>query len=315
MSVTAVAHPNIALVKYWGKRDSDLNLPAAGSLSITLDTFTTTTRLSVSQSDRCQFNGSEQSARRLFDWLDRVWPQRPPLHVTTDNNFPTAAGLASSASGFAALAVAANALCGSAMDETALSRAARRGSGSAARSIFGGFALMHSGPEEQDCFAEPMLDPDQWPLKVVIAIADSGPKSQPSSSGMEQSRLTSPYYSRWVDTVNPDLATAADAVQRRDFEQLAEVSEHSCLKMHALMLSTRPGLIYWRGATVECLHCVRELRAGGTAVFATVDAGPQVKAVCLPEDAASVAAALSAVPGVERVQTVGLGQGARLTTP
>lgn len=318
MQASARAHPNIALIKYWGKRDPKLNLPAAGSLSITLDTFATETTIAFgAATDEFRLNGAAEprAAARAFAWLDRF---RDPVDATlrarieTRNNFPTAAGLASSASGFAALALARAAALGTGDSPAALSRAARLGSGSAARSIFGGFALMHAGTEADgsDARAEPLLDRHEWPLKVVIAITTRRAKAEPSGTGMEASRRTSPYFGPWVAATRDDLEAARAAVGARDFERLASLSEASCLKMHAVMLATEPALVYWNGATVECLHRVRELRAAGTAAFFTIDAGPQLKAVCLPEAAAAVADELAQVPGVKEVVTVGLGPGA-----
>ena len=145
-------------------------------------------------------------------------------------------------------------------------------------------------------------------------MTDAGPKETGSTDGMVRTERTSPYYAGWVDTSEDDLAEARSAIARRDFEALAEVSESSCLKMHAVMLSARPGLVYWNGATVECIRKVRKLRADGVPVFFTVDAGPQVKAVCPPEVFDRVAAELATVEGVLQVLASGLGEGARVSS-
>jgi diphosphomevalonate decarboxylase len=318
----ATAQPNIALVKYWGKRDAALNLPAAGSLSITLDALHTRTCVRFDDAldaDDITLDGERDASqsRKIGTFLDlfraragiltRAW-------VESANDFPTGAGLASSASGFAALAVAADRALGLNLDARELSMLARRGSGSAARSIFGGFVEMAPGTRDdgQDAFASPLLDASAWPLKVVVAITSRKKKAIDSRAGMETSQRTSPYYRDWVATVPRDLAAARAAVRARDFDKLAEISEASCLAMHAVMLATRPALIYWNGATLDCIQYIRALRLRGTGVFYTVDAGPQVKAVCLPEDAASVADALRDIPGVEDVLVSSLGEGARI---
>jgi diphosphomevalonate decarboxylase len=318
----ATAQPNIALVKYWGKRNAALNLPAAGSLSITLDALHTRTRVRFDDAldaDDITLDGERDAkqSRKIGAFLD-LFRERAGIvtraQVESSNDFPTGAGLASSASGFAALAVAADRALGLDLDPRELSVLARRGSGSAARSIFGGFVEMSAGTRDdgQDAFASPLLDASTWPLKVVVAITSRKRKAVDSRAGMETSQRTSPYYRDWVATVPRDLAAARDAVQARDFDRLAEISEASCLAMHAVMLATRPALIYWNGATLDCIQCVRALRLGGTGVFFTVDAGPQVKAVCLPDDAAGVADALRDVSGVEDVLVSGLGEGARI---
>lgn len=317
-SATARAGANIALVKYWGKRDARLNLPAAGSLSITLaDLVTeTTVRLAPELSvDEFRLDGQTADAAAVSRVLDLL---RPPAgsrcRVESRNNFPTGAGLASSASGFAALVVAGAEVFASNLGPRELSMVARRGSGSAARSLFGGFCQMHAGtlPSGEDCYAEGLFEMAHWPLEVVVAITDRGQKPVSSRDGMNRTMATSPYYPAWVDSVPGDLTLARRAIADRDFEALVAVAESSALKMHASALAASPGLIYWNAATVACLHRVRELRAGGAPVLFTVDAGPQVKAVCLPEAAEQVAQGLAEVDGVSEVLRTSLGPGARL---
>lgn len=317
----AEAHPNIALIKYWGKRDVPLNLPAVGSLSITLDTLWTRTRVQFDaslQQDRVHLNGREddKETRRIGACLDLLRERAGcRLHARVDsrNNFPTGAGLASSASGFAALVIAADAALGLQLSPQDLSAYARRGSGSAARSIFGGYVEWAHGERSDgsDSIARPLLDADAWPLSVVVAVTSTAQKAIGSTAGMNLTRDTAPYWDAWVATGEADLAEARAAIAARDFERLAAIAEYSCLKMHALAMSARPGLLYWNGTTVEGMHRVRQLRAQGHAVFFTIDAGPQIKAICLPESAAAVEAALRDLPGVLRVHRTGLGAGAR----
>ncbi|MEE4331159.1 MAG: hypothetical protein V2J10_09835, partial [Wenzhouxiangella sp.] len=186
--------------------------------------------------------------------------------------------------------------------------------GSAARSIFGGFVEMNEGAanDGSDCVARELAPSDHWPIRVVVAITDRTGKRIPSTDGMNLTQRTSPYYRTWVGSVDSDLADAREAIRTRDFERLAEVAEHSALKMHASAMAARPGLLYWNPATLACLHEIRQLRADGVGVFFTVDAGPQVKAVCLPEAEAPVADCLAGVPGVIDIVRTGLGAGARL---
>lgn len=310
MSTTACAHPNIALIKYWGKQAGAGNLPASPSLSITLDDLTTTTRVEAANEDQVLLNGEPTSDRKILGFLHRLRQHYavPPLRIETHNNFPTAAGLASSASGFAALITAIDAHCELGMSDPVRSGFARQASGSAARSIFGGFVGL-CGP---DWFARPVLGSSDWPLKVVIAITDEGRKPVSSTEGMRAAEATSPYFPAWVSSTTDDYQAALKLVTAREFAALAELAEASCLKMHALMLSTRPPLIYWRPATLACIETVRTLRAAGTPVFFTIDAGPQLKAVCLPDAAGEVARALGAVSGVLSTRVVGLGGGARV---
>ena len=319
-TATARAHSNIALVKYWGKRDAALNIPAVGSISITLDALSTDTRVTFGsglEQDEFWLAGTRADATRASHLLDIVRDSSGVSSravVESTNNFPTAAGLASSASGFAALAVAASAAAGLSLDDRELSILARRGSGSAARSLFGGIVELYAGIRDDglDSFAEPVLSPESWPLTVVVVITELGQKSVNSTTGMGGSALTSPFYSAWVDTGTDDLAAMRLAIATRDFEQLGELAEYSCLKLHALMMSTRPALLYWNAATMTSIHAVRELRASGIPVYFTIDAGPQVKALCLPGHARMVADALGQVPGVHETRISALGHGARL---
>jgi diphosphomevalonate decarboxylase len=319
-TATARAHSNIALIKYWGKRDAALNIPAVGSISITLDALSTVTRVtfrSALKQDEFWLAGTRTDATRPSHLLDIVRNSSgvgSRALVESTNNFPTAAGLASSASGFAALAVAASAAAGMSLDDRELSILARRGSGSAARSLFGGIAELHAGIRNDglDSFAEPVLAPEAWPLTVVIAITEFGQKRVNSTAGMGGSAATSPFYPAWVDSGEDDLTAMRLAIANRDFEQLGELAEYSCLKLHALMMSTRPALLYWNAATLAAIHAVRELRSTGIPVYFTIDAGPQVKALCLPEHARTVADALARVAGVHETRISALGRGAEL---
>ena len=307
---TAVAHPNIALVKYWGKQPGPGNVPATPSLSITLDTLTTTTSVTTGSQDRIVLNGAVVEDAKIESFLDELRGtfDVPPLTVETENNFPTGSGLASSASGFAALITAIDRALALGLATSERSSWARRGSASAARSIVGGFGILRKSNDEW--VAEELLGPAEWPLNVVVGITSSAPKPVGSTAGMKRSRATSPFYASWVKSTEDDFESARRAVEDRDFDTLARIAESSCLKLHALMLSSQPGLIYWNGATVEGLHCIRALRDSGLPVFFTVDAGPQIKAICAPAHVPRVKEALAGLSGVEEILVAGLGPGA-----
>lgn len=315
-TATAIAHPNIALVKYWGKRDLALNLPAVPSLSLTLDGFRTRTSVRWgATADRVVFQGRDSvgsEARKILAFLDLLDPGRPPCEVVTDNDFPTGAGLASSASGFAALAVAANAASNAGLSDDQLSVLARRGSGSACRSLFGGLVVWRLGDraDGSDSHGVPLLPPDAWELRMVVAIVSAEKKAVGSTAGMLESERTSPYWPAWVAGGPPDLEAAIAAVEARDLHALGEVMESSTLKMHAVMHTTRPAILYWQPATVACLHAVRALREAGVPAWATMDAGPNVKVLCEAAHAEAVAAALR--PLVASVVTLAPGSGARV---
>lgn len=312
----AEARANIALVKYWGKRDLELNLPAAGSLSLTLEPLTTRTTVQPASVDRVELNGEPAragDAKRILQFLDLLareggLGERPPLHVASENAFPTAGGLASSASGFAALTVAGAAALGIEAPGRRLSEWARQGSGSAARSIFGGWVRMH-----EEGYAEPLSGID-LELGAVIAIVDaSARKKVGSTDGMELTRRTSPYHGAWLEQVNEDLGTAEKALRQGDLQALAQVVEGNCLAMHADAMAARPGLIYWRPPTLEAIDAVRDLRASGVPVFFTIDAGPHVVAFAPLEHLPSVVEALEPLQGI-RTLTASAGDGARVVT-
>ncbi len=319
MQATAIAHPNVALIKYWGKQDVATNLPAVGSLSLTLGGLATRTTVSFAadlERDELVINGALDAGAlsRVTRCLDMLRLRAGVEHrarVTSANDFPTGAGLASSASGYAALVTAAAAALQADISADELDLIARIGSGSAPRSLHAGIVLLEKTADVTGMKCRSVAAPDDWPLSVIVAVTTRQPKDVSSTGGMESSRKTSPCYQAWVDTHPADLTAALDRVERRDFESLAEISEHSCLKMHAVAMSSVPALVYWSGATVACMQRIRELRKAGVPVFFTIDAGPQLKAVCLPEAASQVHEALAELPGVVDVLDSNLGYGAQ----
>jgi diphosphomevalonate decarboxylase len=312
LSTSAIAHPNIALVKYWGKADGPGNVPATPSLSLTLSGFRSQTAVSAraGKDDEIVLNGEQKADAKIARWLEllRESFELPPVTIESENNFPTASGLASSASGFAALIVALNEAFAFGLDRQACSVWARKASASAARSLYGGYVTL-AGPAWA---AEPFADAEDWPLRVVVAVTATGPKATSSSEGMRASRETSPYFPAWTQQTCQDFEDAAGAIRARDFDALAAVVEASCLRMHALMLATQPPLLYWQPATLAAIHALRALRNDGQPVCYTIDAGPQVKAICEASAVPAVTAALRGTPGVLSVHELDLGPGARL---
>lgn len=318
MQATALAHPNVAVIKYWGKRDPALNLPAVGSLSLTLSGLHTRTLVRFEEglmADQLLLNGKPDvralpRVSRCLDLLRARAGANSKAFVETTNDFPTGAGLASSASGYAALVKAAAAALKLETELDFLAEVARIGSGSAPRSLYGGIVLLDAAVGTDTTMCRTVAEPADWPLQVVVAVTSRAAKEVGSTGGMESSRDTSPYYQTWVATHPPDLVAGLQAVAARDFERLADLSEQSCLKMHAVAMTSQPPLIYWSGATVECMQRVHSLRRNGVPVFYTIDAGPQLKAVCLPEAAEQVRSELAQVPGVLDVIVCRLGTGA-----
>jgi diphosphomevalonate decarboxylase len=323
MRVTARAHANIALVKYWGKRDAALNTPAAGSLSLTLEALTTTATVAPwdGPGDRLVLGGKQVEGgelTRFSSWLDQVreLAGRPGLRLSaeSDNDFPTRSGLASSASGYAALALAASRAAGLALGGRDLSILARRGSGSAARSIYGGLVVMRAGvrADGSDAYAEPLMAKGElardWPLAMVVAVVGGGAAKPVSSrKAMEHCAATSPLYTGWLSSVPGDLAAARAAIERRDLHALGQVAEQSALTMHAAALASRPAIAYLEPATVALMSAVRNLRAAGATAFYTMDAGPHVKVLTMQDEAPAIADHLRRISGVTNVIVSGPG--------
>jgi diphosphomevalonate decarboxylase len=295
---TARAHPNIALVKYWGKRDTALNLPATGSLSMTLDVFPTTTTVTVDsglERDVLVLGGVErdgvplQRVERFLDLVRAASGSSAHAHVATENTVPSAAGLASSASGFAALAGAAAAAYGLDLDDRALSRLARQGSGSASRSIVSGFAVWHAGTDDASSFAEPVDAPD---LAMVVAMVDRREKPVSSREAMRRTVLTSPFYPAWISSTEQSLESALSACAAGDVERLGRITETNALRMHAVIQACDPPIRYLSPVSVEIFDRIAALRERGIAAYATADAGPNVVVICRPADAVTVADAI-----------------------
>ncbi|MDF2491496.1 MAG: diphosphomevalonate decarboxylase [Microbacterium sp.] len=295
---TARAHPNIALVKYWGKRDTALNLPATGSLSMTLDVFPTTTTVTLDGAldrDVLQLGGTVrdgvplQRVERFLDLVRAASGSSTRAHVETENTVPSAAGLASSASGFAALAGAAAAAYGLDLDERGLSRLARQGSGSASRSIISGFAVWHAGEDDASSFAEAVAAPE---LAMVVAMVDRREKPVSSREAMRRTVLTSPFYPAWITSTAQSLESALSACAAGDVERLGRIAETNALRMHAVIQACDPPIRYLSPVSVEIFDRVAALREQGVAAYATADAGPNVVVICRPADTGTVAAAI-----------------------
>jgi diphosphomevalonate decarboxylase len=318
---TALAHPNIALAKYWGKRGGGGNYPAVPSLSVTLAGLATRTRvafLDEAGADELVLNGEPADARALERASILLGRVREAGGITgravvaSSNDFPTSSGLASSASGFAALAAAAVRAAGLDWGAERTSDLARRSSASAARSVFGGFVELEArlAPGDDALSARAVAPPGHLPLRVLVCVATEGAKSIGSTDGMRTTATTSPYHQAWLEEGPRVFSAMKSALEKRDFAAVGELAERSALAMHANAIAA--GLVYWSGVTIEALSAVRALRARGTPVYATIDAGPHVKVLARPEDAALAGTWMRAVPGVLRVIECAPGEGARI---
>ncbi len=294
---TAFAPSNIALCKYWGKRDAALNLPTNASLSVSLGELGTTTTLQLAAANSLSLNGVTLSKEDMF--FKKVFAfvelfrrgQDIPLAIETVNTIPTAAGLASSASGFAALTLAINACFSLNLPLPVLSAFARMGSGSASRSLYHGFVEWHKGEQADgmDSFAEPLAT--QWPaFRIGIVTVSATAKKIQSREGMNRTVSTSQLYEKWPVQAANDLITLKKAIAAQDFSILGETAEHNALSMHATMISAWPPVLYWQPESVAVMQRVWDCRQNGLEVYLTMDAGPNVKLLFLQDQEASIKA-------------------------
>ena len=316
---TALAHPNIALIKYWGNRDEALRLPASGSLSMNLAGLETRTQVRFETGlERDTFSLNSEAVtgaglERVAAFLDevrRLAGRRDFARVESENNFPAGAGIASSAAAFAALALAASRAAGLELDEAQLSRLARRGSGSACRSVPGGFVEWRPGSGDADSYAVSLAPAAHWDLVDSIVVLDPGPKPIGSTQGHALAG-TSPLQSARLADAPRRLDLCRTAILQRDFAALAEVVEQDSNLMHAVMMTSTPPLFYWQPATLGVLQAVRAARLGGLPVCATVDAGPNVHVLCEAAAAGRAAELLGSLPGVRELRTAPAGGPAR----
>lgn len=307
LEAEACAPANIALCKYWGKRDEELNLPETSSLSVSLGRLGTRTRLTriAAPADEIRLDGhtvdpATEFAVRLAAFLDLF--RDPPgqrLRVETANTVPTAAGLASSASGFAALVLALDALNGWGLQRRALSILARLGSGSACRSVYDGFVEWHRGHRDDgmDSHAEPLGF--AWPaLRLATVTVSDAAKPIGSRAAMRRTRESARLYEAWPLKVADDLVEIRAAIRDQDFPLLGRTAESNALSMHATMLAAWPPVAYWLPESLAGMRRVWDLRADGLAVYFTMDAGPNLKLLFQAPDRAAVEAAF---PGCEVV--------------
>lgn len=321
MKATAKAHTNIALIKYWGKRNESLILPTNNSLSLTLDGFHTTTTVEFEKTlEQDEFSLNSVVAEgveleRVSGFLELIRSQYDigPLHarVQSTNAVPTAAGFASSASGFAALAAAATKALGLELDDTELSRLTRQGSGSACRSVYGGFVEWEMGEraDGMDSYAVQIAPANYWDVRMAGVVLSDKMKKVSSREGMKRTVDTSPFYSAWVDSVAPDLTSIKDGIREQNFEKVGAIAEANCLKMHATTLGASPPFTYWLDSTMAVMQAVRSMRDAGIPAYFTIDAGPNVKVLYLPENEEAVHTTLRNVPGVADVILSRTGEG------
>jgi len=314
-TATAQSHPNIAFIKYWGNRNDALRLPSTGSISMNLDGLFTRTSVTFSASFKAdslrisqrQVKGPGlERVSRFLDLVRGLAGTNDRAEVISENNFPSGAGIASSAAAFAALALAATRAAGIVLSQRELSRLARRGSGSACRSIPSGFVEWQLGESDEDSYAFSIAPPEHWGLADCVAIVSAGHKKTGSTEGHALAG-TSPLQAARVEDAPRRLDLCRRAILERDFEVLAAVVELDSDMMHAVMMTSTPGLFYWKPASITVMESVRQWRARGIPVCYTVDAGPNIHVICPREYIGETEKNLRELPGVQDVLVAGVG--------
>lgn len=319
MKKTAIAHPNIAFIKYWGKKEDELRLPANGSISMNLDGLTTTTTVEFSEAyekDSIMIDKENlfEEADRVIKHLDRI---RALANITTkakvisENSFPSGTGLSSSASGFAALSVAASYAAGLDISEKELSILARQGSGSACRSIPDGFVEWLDGATSEDSYATTIFPASHWDIVDIVAVVSQEKKEVSTSKGMGGAD-TSPFFETRQKHMTQKIADMKDAIKNKDFTVFGEITEAEALEMHAIMLTQKISLIYWSVGTLQLMKHVKKWRAGGLECYFTINTGQDIHILCQSKDSGALQGKLKEVPEVTRVLLSRAGMGARV---
>lgn len=313
----ARANTNIALIKYWGKKNSELFIPMNSSLSLTLDAFYTDTKVEFNESfteDSFYLNGEKQeNIEKITNFLN-LFRTNMTTHyfarVESYNLVPTAAGLASSASAFCALAMACNIASELNYDLKTLSTFARRGSGSATRSVYSGFVEWEKGDDNDSSHAT-FIDDASWDIGMIILVLNTKEKKISSRIGMNHTVETSPFYDAWLTSTQDDLNNIKLAIKNKDFKQLGEITEHNGMKMHATTLSANPPFSYFEPDSLLAQEQVRLLRDKGYSVYMTMDAGPNVKILCRKSEMKKIKKELCSTFKSEQIILSGVGKGVR----
>lgn len=316
MKSTAIAHPNIALIKYWGNLNDEINLPANNSISMVMSGVSTKTTVEFGSKLNNEIiindkKATGEKARRVDDHIQRILKldnRKTNYKIVSKNDFPTGAGLASSASGFAALTVAACDALAMKFDTRRLSIIARHGSGSACRSIHSGFVEWISSQNSEDSYAEQIAPEDHIDLADLVAIVETHEKKVSSKEG-HRSAINNPYFKARLSELTKIIPLMRNAIKNKDFQTIGELAEHDCLSMHSVMMTSNPMLLYWQPETIKVINKVVDVRALGLECYFTIDAGPNVHVLCRQENADEIKEKLKSVKGVKDIIVNNAGNG------
>lgn len=319
MKATAVAPSNIAFIKYWGKKDEKLRLPENGSVSMNLSGLYTTTTVEFSpdyKKDIIVFNGrreknEENRGIKHLNLVRQMAGISQKAKVVSKNNFPTGTGLSSSASGFAALSLAASKAAGLALKEKELSILARQGSGSACRSIPDGFTEWLNGETSQTSYAVSLYPPEYWDILDVVVIV-SNEKKEVSSTAGQKVVASSPFFKERLRMIDKKIPFIKSLISERRFQKFGELVESEALELHAVMLTSRPSLIYWLPGTLRVMRLVKKWRQEGLVVYFTVNTGQDIHLIIEGKNKNKLLNKLKLVEGSKKIIVNKPAQGARL---
>lgn len=308
-------HANISLNKYWGKRDERLFLPTKNSLTISLSELVTTTfveKIKNSNIDEIFINSEtvqglhKRKIESFLNFFREKFEIKDHFKINSYNNFPTAAGLASSSSGFAALTLGLDKICNLKLNKKELSIVARHGSGSASRSISGGFVLWHKGinPDGSDCFAEQIFDHMHWPeLRIIVVIVKNQQKFIGSREGMQLTTATSPSYSNWLEKSEQRLPSLIKSIEKKNFSNVGKLAQDDWIDMRQTMLDTTPQLNYWTEESYKVIRAIEKMQNQKIECYLTSEAGPNLKILCLEKDEIEIKKELKKIPEIIRIIT------------
>jgi diphosphomevalonate decarboxylase len=325
IKATAIAHPNIALIKYWGKRNDELKIPTVSSISVTLDNLYTKTTVEFNEKfeeDKFSLNDKTVTGgvvlKRVIELLDLIRKHSKKnqfAKVVSENNFPDAAGLASSSSAFAALTMAGCNAIGYGINKKEMSIIARQGSGSACRSIFGGFVEWKKGKKDDgtDSFAEQIADEKHWEdFRIIVLIVNPKEKKIKSTEGMKISVNSSELYEAWIKASENDAGKIKQYLLEKNLTETGKIAEQNCLRMHSVMISSDPSLIYWNPETVTLIDKIQAMQSNGLDLHFTIDAGPNIKIICQEKDVEKILNCLEQAPFIHDFVVCSPGKGAEI---
>lgn len=309
MKVVAKAPANIAFIKYWGKKNEKLRLPANSSISMNLSETFTTTSIEVDKNlkdDFVKINGKVADAKELervllhLERIRKLAKIKFKAKVESVNNFPKGTGIASSASGFAALTLAAVSAYGLTLSERKLSTLARLGSGSACRSIPDGFVEWKEGKTSDSSFAYSLYPPNYWDIRDLIVVVEEESKKVSSTKGHDLAE-SSPFFKIRIRGMNNKIRELKDALSQRDSTKFGEIIEAEALNMHAVMMTSRPSLLYWLPETLKIMLAIVNWRNMGLEAYFTLDAGPTVHVICEGKNVAKLVKQLKKLEGIKDI--------------